>query len=227
MQTFKLEIFDRIPIINSGNDVIFIDTGAPLTIHTRDRITFLGKEHQVATEFFGITIQSISSQLGREITTLLGADILKDYYVVYDYKNQSVSLSNEPFEFDGEDIALKTSMMGSHIRIDINGTECITIVDTGAKISYVDSRMTKGMDHIDEREDFHPLLGKFITKIYLLEVTIGGHRLQMPFGNLPEPLETMTMMTGAKCVIGYSLFEKFKVLMNIGKEVMKIKMYEG
>jgi hypothetical protein len=42
-----------------------------------------------------LTVSKISEMLGTEITTLLGADILSDYKILFDYKNEIIEFNKE------------------------------------------------------------------------------------------------------------------------------------
>lgn len=66
---------------------ILIDTGAPSTIHSSGTLNFFSYIYYCSSNYMGLTVCKISDLLGTEITTLLGAEILAQYKILFDYEN--------------------------------------------------------------------------------------------------------------------------------------------
>ena len=106
MKQFQITLFKGHPIINDGENIILIDTGAPSTIHASSVLTFCSENYNCSTNYMGLTVSKISEMLGTEITTLLGADILSDYKILFDYKNKIIEFNKEAIALDGNEIGI-------------------------------------------------------------------------------------------------------------------------
>ncbi|HMR42014.1 MAG TPA: hypothetical protein PKA90_16475 [Ignavibacteria bacterium] len=93
MRSFELDILDGHAIMHNNNDVILIDTGAPSTLHKNDTLDFMSVNYPVLTKFMGMTVGDLSVLLGKYVTTLPGIDVLKNYSILFDYKNRSVKFN--------------------------------------------------------------------------------------------------------------------------------------
>ncbi len=89
MKRFQITLFKGHPIINDGENIIFIDTGAPSTIHVSDRLNFCSESFDCVTNYMGLTVSKISEMLGKDITTLLGSDVISTFKILFDYNNNS------------------------------------------------------------------------------------------------------------------------------------------
>jgi hypothetical protein len=78
MKTFDLEIFEGHAIFEDSGNRVLLDTGAPSTIHNQLHLRFNNQDYEVLQNYFGLDVDELSRLLCTPITTLLGADILKD-----------------------------------------------------------------------------------------------------------------------------------------------------
>jgi hypothetical protein len=161
MKTFHLTIFDGHPIIEDNGNTILLDTGAPTTIHIADKIEFMGDTHEAATDYMGLTTDSLSELLGTRITTLLAADIMGKYKVIFDYCDKKIFFNEDEIDFDGEKIPFKVVMGIPIIRLSTLSSDIRYFLDTGAKLSYLDETFTEGLEEKGTEEDFYPGVGKF------------------------------------------------------------------
>ena len=58
----------------------------------------------------GLTVSKLSDLIGTEITTLLGGDILSEYQIMFDYKNEVVEFNKQEIAFDGSETAISNFM---------------------------------------------------------------------------------------------------------------------
>jgi hypothetical protein len=139
MKQFQMEIFKGHPIIIEGEHRILIDTGAPSTIHQSSEIQFCGDDYDCEVNYMGLKISNISELLGMEITTLLGADILSEYKILFDYANKLVTFSKDDLNFVGKTLDI-TDFMGIPIlQMSVNNQELKFFLDTGARLSFLSS----------------------------------------------------------------------------------------
>ena len=108
MRTYKLEIFNGHPIIEENDNIILVDTGAPSTIHRTDELSLNSDNFNVVSSYLGLDVDKISEMLGKEITTLMGADILSQYKILIDYENRIIAFSEKEINFNGEEISLSS-----------------------------------------------------------------------------------------------------------------------
>jgi len=143
MKQFKLNLFKGHAIINDGENIILIDTGVPSTIHTSDSLNFFSEIFECTTNYHGVTVSAISDLLGTEITTVLGADILSNYKILFDYKNKVIEFSKEEIEFDGDQADLSYIQGVPIIKMMVDNQEHKFFLDTGAQISYLSDSLTR------------------------------------------------------------------------------------
>ena len=155
MKQFQLEIFKGNPIILEGEHRILIDTGAPSTIHRSGEIQFCGDDYDCTVNYMGLKISNISELLGMEITTLLGADILSEYKILFDYANKAVTFCKENLNFVGKTLDI-TAFMGIPIlQMSVNNQELKFFLDTGARLSFLSSDITRNYKCVGTEEDFY------------------------------------------------------------------------
>jgi hypothetical protein len=88
-------------------------------------------------------------------------------------------------------------------------------LDSGAPVSYLDDSITRGMQPVGEKEDFHPMAGRYVTPVYELEAEVGGKTFSATFGNLPTVMALQLKLLGVDGVIGYDFFKSFKVMIDV------------
>lgn len=211
-ETFKINLVDGHLLISDNGNTILVDTGSPLTIHKENSLAFLGRERRVHTSMSGNDIKAISSLAGIEFSTLLGMDIMSEYRVVFDYQNLELTfLDREEPAMAGDVLPLYNVAGASVVDVEMNGRSLKMAVDTGAPLSYVDNFVTDRLEPCGEKEDFHPIAGRYVTKVYELEGTVGGKPFNGLYGNLPMKLGLPLNMFGINGVIGYDFFKSFKI----------------
>ncbi len=218
MTTYPLSLYDQHPIIQVDDFTILIDTGSPSTIHVTDTLVFNNQTYQCSTNYMGLTVESLSELLGMKITTLLGADILKNYAILFNYPEQQVTFSEEELKLEGESFSIESFMDIPIIKATIKEQELKFFLDTGAKLSYLSSTYTQGETSLGEASDFYPGVGKFTTPVYELPTILGSSTLQIQYGNLPEILQLTLMLGGTNGILGSDLFTSKTILLDLKKK---------
>ena len=95
------------------------------------------------------------------------------------------------------------------IEIDINDDRIRTFLDTGAKISYINSEYIKNLESIDNREDYYPTIGRFKTDIYEFPIIFNNSKINLTFGVLPTQLEMTLSFANTKGIIGNDIFSYY------------------
>jgi hypothetical protein len=215
MKQFQLEIFKGHPIIIEGEHRILIDTGAPSTIHRSGEIQFCGDDYDCTVNYMGLKISNISELLGMEITTLLGADILSEYKILFDYANKAVTFSKENLNFVGKTLDITVFMGIPILQMSVNNQELKFFLDTGARLSFLSSDITRNYKCVGTEEDFYPGVGPFQTDSFEVPTIFDGQLHLFKFGNLPDLLQMTLMLGGTHGIVGYDFFSKHQVLLDI------------
>jgi len=215
MKQFQLEIFKGHPIILEGEHRILIDTGAPSTIHRSGEIQFCGDDYDCTVNYMGLKISNISELLGMEITTLLGADILSEYKILFDYANKVVTFSKEDLNFVGKTLDIIVFMGIPILQMSVNNQELKFFLDTGARLSFLSSDITRNYKCVGTEDDFYPGVGPFQTDCFEVPTVFDGQLHLFKFGNLPDLLQMTLMLGGTHGIVGYDFFSQYQVLLDI------------
>lgn len=221
MKQFQITLFKGHPIINDGENIILIDTGAPSTIHASNVLTFCSENYNCSTNYMGLTVSKISEMLGTEITTLLGADILSDYKILFDYKNEIIEFNKEEIALDGNEIGISNFMGIPIIELSIDNQKLKFFLDTGAKLSYLSDSITSHYVSVGTDEDFYPGVGKFETECFDITTSFGDNNFIVKYGNLPALLQMTLMLGGTDGIIGFDFFNNFKVVLDLKNNRLK------
>jgi hypothetical protein len=224
MKIFDINFFDNHIIIEDGKNIILVDTGAPSTIHFLEQFNFMSETYSVSTDYMGLTVDELSELIGQKITTLLGADILAKHKVIFDLQAKKLIFDDND-EFGGHKVACNLFMGIPIIEVNINNKIVKCFLDTGAKLSYLSPSFTQGLQSVGVEEDFYPGVGKFETDCYEISTEFNGNSFDVRYGNLPELLQTTLMMAGTEGIIGYDLFNNFKIMLNLEEKELEYKKY--
>lgn len=222
MRKFNLIIQDNHPIIKDGDNFILVDTGSPVTIQKDLNFSFNEQNHSVKTEYGGASIHKVAQYVQYPITTLLGTDIISGFKVLFDYKDGEITFfePNEPVEFNG---ALVPISSYSGIPVFEATTEVGKIkffLDSGAKLSYLNSELTTNMKRFGNDTDFHLSIGEYSTTTFESKIQINGSQLFCIFGTLPHKIATL--LNTIKGIMGSDFFFQRKILLDISNSNMKI-----
>ena len=218
MKTFQLQIFKGHPIIQDGDNIILIDTGAPSTIHVSDELNFLSEDFSCTSNYMGLTASKLSEHLGMQVTTLLGTDVLSKYKILLDYRNLQVSFSKDEIPFEGTEIVISNFMGIPIIELEVNSQPLKFFLDTGAKLSYLSEDFTNGYASVGTEEDFYPGVGQFETECFEIQTRLGSIDFSVRYGNLPFMLQMTLMLGGTDGIIGFDFFNSFRVMFDLGHE---------
>ena len=214
-QTFPINLVDGHLLISDNGNTILVDTGSPMTVHNAQSLNFLGREFKTHTSILGSKVSDLSKLAGIGFNTLLGMDILSQYRVLFDYENRQLTfLSPDEQGIEGTEIPLITLMGAVGVKVGIAGQEYVMAVDTGAPLSYVSKSVTSGMQPVGEKEDFHPIAGRYTTPVYEIESEVAGRTFTASYGNLPALLALTLQVGNMDGVIGYDFFKSFRVMLD-------------
>lgn len=215
-KNYYINLYDGHLIIEDAGRTLLLDTGSPMSLTQLDGFEFMGKRFKGMPSFGGKGIKDISRQLGKEIDVLVGLDVMAEFTFKIDYANRNLKVTDEVMDYSGSAVTVRKTMLGALIiKMEIDGTVYDFVLDTGAKISYINRKATSNDIPSAEREDFNPMMGTFKTPIFPKQVSFGGKSFQCQFGNLPHMAEMALSMAGIEGVIGFDLFNAFDTVLDI------------
>jgi len=224
MSNYGIEIFDNHVIILMEGKRVLLDTGAPTTISDGSSLQMMGINYNLPSKYLGFSMQEFNQLIGTEINILLGADILKNVNFLVEWDKKEIQFSSTPFMCKGVSIPVDFYMGIPKIDLKVNGRGLKVFLDTGAKLSYLPSEITSRYKRVGTAQDFYPLIGRFTTDIYEIEVGLGNHLFPITAGNLPELLQMTLAMTNAKGILGNDIFKNFNVCFNYtGNEIVLVE----
>ena len=211
-KTYTINNYDNHLIIEDNGKTLLIDTGSPFSIFDGASLDFCGRQFPKGLSM--CSADAISSLLGMHVDALVGNDILKHFNVLVDYAEGTITLSDEALNLpDAVELPFDLSFGVPKVNMTLQGEERRFFLDTGAKISYVSSQMTQGLNSVETATDFYMGFGNFDTPIYNMEASVAGQSFNVRVGNLPPILEgTLIGLSGTAGVIGYDFFNRFKVV---------------
>lgn len=223
--TFDIDLHDGHLIFILDGLKVLVDTGCPVTISKQNTFCFMGGEYWCQTSFGGRNINSISQLMNYDIDVFMGMDIIKNFYILTDYKHRQVSFSLEPIPIDPLcSIPILRGNMGEVcVNLVVKGNTLKLALDTGARISYIAESFTQGEIILEIKDDFNPIVGNYQTPIFAMEATIGSQTFPVNFGTLPSMLAMPMQMMGISGAIGYDLYHAFTVLMDFKHNTLSIK----
>jgi hypothetical protein len=226
METYRLALRGKHIIMTDNENVILIDTGSPITVHTTNELEFLGKKHSVTSNYLGVDIERLSSQIGRKITTLLGTDILSKYSVIFDYQKKRIhfdSLPESP-QTDGMPIELYSGI--PIVKFRINGDNLKAFFDTGAQLSYLRDDITSNYEKSGVSNDFHPTIGSFVTNTFDIKTELNSNKFDVKYGNLPLSIKPLLDMANVDAILGFDFLKSFIIRLNLRDSRMVVVNYE-
>jgi len=217
MPKFNLKIHNGLPVIHDADNTILIDTGAMVTLHKSSILKFLSNNYEIDLEAdtMGISVDGISELFGIQITTLLGTNILRDFIVIFDYKNKTVEFLEHGSQVAGIEIAIDSFLNIPIIEVLIDNRTLKFFLDTGARISYVSDSVLDNYTSVGTEIDFHPTTGEFETPLYEITTGFANNSFLGKYGKLPESPQAMLNAGGVDGIIGLDFFSNYKVALDL------------
>ena len=185
--------------LQSNGDTIILDTGSPVSLGAGSVLDLDGISIQTHTSILGHTWQSVKETIPFSATALVGTDQVGDRSICVDIQKQSVT-RGEPLN-SGSPLEMISGV--PVIPAMLNGKSGRFFFDTGASICYVaNENFLDGCRFIDHYEDFHPILGKFTTKLFSASLNMNENIANVDTGILPSALLSMMNALGIDGIIG-------------------------
>jgi hypothetical protein len=227
---YEIDIFDNHVIVLEKDRRILIDTGAPVSISGGDEFEIFDRTFATKDKYHGADIQQLSEFVGCHLDALIGNNVLTNYVFQIDFKNKLFSVwdSFPENEINQEEYVDADFRGIPSMYVILNKDYPITSwLDTGAKISYINSKYVKDLIQIDQKKDFFPSFGEFDVPMYSLPFTFNGIEIPFNFGVLPDPLESAMLSANVKAIIGADIFQYFTLTFHYKSEKIFIRTTYG
>lgn len=225
----NLNATHRFDLLNDGDHAVlpvnghrvFLDTGSPMTFkHPAgpDDIHLLGQEIRLP----GVPVPAGRMEEGSRLLdfhfgVLMGMDLMSRLSWRLDWRECTAEAGAELPDEPGTAWLGLTPSMGAptscpSCRVQ-NGRE-VALLDTGARLSYVVGTPPASARWVGQTQDFNPQLGVFDTPVWEDELEIGGHRIPIRFGQVPQPAPALFEGMGVKWILGSDLLKAFRVTLD-------------
>ena len=207
---YKVQLLNDHLLINDGQGVI-VDTGSPTSFHDSGSLLICGNHYDVPKSIMSVNSDYLSSEIGGEIHGLLGMDIIREHPILFDLGLNHIYM---------DDDALYNSRFNSFvlpynlvcIELVVNNKCARLIVDSGAKISYIDSSFVEERHTVVTKQDFSPLFGHFSTNVYDCIVQFLDERdITLQFGTPPASLAHFLSTLQVQGILGIDFFKAFRL----------------
>jgi hypothetical protein len=179
-----------------------IDTGSPSSFGKITSINMLGKNFELEDSFLDLDVESLSEYVNHNVAGLLGTNILNEFNILFDIKNQIIIFSEDKIELVGEVFNIEEVMGVPVLQTQVDNKEISVMFDTGAQLSYFQKEIIDKEDSLGIVKDFYPGIGYFDTDTAMIDIKLGELNYTLKSGYLPKNMNMGLLMTGTEGIIG-------------------------
>ena len=188
-----------------------LDTGAPMTFGNVNTLHIGNTRFDVPNNYMGLNASQLSEFVGHTTVGIIGTDILNQFNIIIDTKNEIATFTNDTIPLEGNALEIDEYMGIPIIIAKINGENRKMFFDTGAQISYFQNKSINNFPAIGEFTDFYPGFGQFQTNLYMVDAVIGTEEYKLRCGQLPKLLSMTLLKTGTEGIVGNEIFKNHVV----------------
>jgi hypothetical protein len=203
-----------------------IDSGAIQSLGVTQSLILAKNSYALQHDFVGHDVNTIGRLVGTQISVLIGADILNTLNTVIDLAAGKMMISRNLLPFHGLQISTRYLYGIPIISCFIADQQIDLILDSGSKLSYLDSTIALKYPRVGENIDFFIGFGEFRTEVYQAPVRIAGFQFNHSVGVLPKPLQNTLSLFQANGIIGVDLFDEFAVSLSSGTGGVMLKHHD-
>jgi hypothetical protein len=209
-------------VVNLHGRPCVLDTGLPVSLG-RYPISIAGREFEVYEDYLGVSCEYLSAELGTDIEAIIGADIISEFTLCVYSREKMVQFLSAP-TVGNIVLPVRHFMNVPIIRLAVNGELLSAYFDTGSPLSYLRADAFSGLQAEARQEEFYPLVGNFLTRVYPLPISIGGAHKTLRFGELPAELECLLEAGQVQAIVGTELLSHFGVCLSLRDGVMRLEL---
>jgi len=211
MEEYPIQTIDNLIVATIKQRRVLIDTGSPYSLGDGRPFFFLGNQYNFPTSFMGLDVFQLNRYISTKIDILLGGDVLSKIFFMIDWKKSIIQVSSTRLKFKGVIVPVALFMDIPIIDLRVGNENIKAFLDTGSRLSYLDSEIIRNYNSIGNASDFYPGIGKFSTSLYEIPIMFADNTRKMTFGKLPELLQKKLMEAGTKSILGNEVFKYYKI----------------
>ena len=204
-------------IIFDNEQRIILDTGSSLSFH-KSGIIRIGERLEVPTDLPVLSYIYLSEEIGYDVYGLIGMDIISKFPILISVKDEFVFFNDDAKYYDRfAKCHNNTGLLC--VNLKINGRITKMIIDSGAKVSYINNGYVAGMVEEDCAYDYSPYIGDFQTSLYncKTELLVCGITYEQQYGTPPPLLANILSQFGVDGIIGIEFFKRFRIQIKGGE----------
>lgn len=206
MQAFEL-VAGHV-IIESDGGRLLVDTGSPVSFGRIEAATVLGHLCRFHPAHGPCTIDTIIDDVRSlpgvagsfTLDGLLGADELWGLELDLDFKHRTLHLRDATSPRPPR--PSNPARLIPQLEVAIHGLPMRAVIDTGARISYLDRSFLSGVRPDSSAPDFYVGIGRYTVNLHPLTVSIGGRSVSSRFARPPDAVQATLRALGARGIIG-------------------------
>ena len=193
-------------IVTVDNKNFILDTGSPVSYSFTDKPTFVlfGDKHLTFLPFpIKGAAKEIENLVHMPIDGIIGLNTMKDLKRMEISKEEGfVKFGGDSSADDSSSIPIKEYMGVLTIGLKVNGKDTRVILDTGARIDYMDPSLLDTSNVIRHEKDYNPILGYFEVDGYRTTYGIGDQEIETITYGATDMLKSYVLSTGIRGVSG-------------------------
>jgi len=239
---FKIQLVERVPLIEVDGKKVFIDTGSPSSFSNEASFSFMGTNHKVKKNVklkvekgmpSNMAPDHLDKILATEISTHIGLDIIGMYDVLIDYRAGIIEFSDEPINIDTDDVHILPTVKYKgmsrpqvkpilNFAVSKHAIKCYC--DTGAANSFLyfgDKNLARDGKYLSNKPGYIPMAGgDCVLEIYKVPVEHNNMQFMAECFVIKESLQeeklkkVMLDGKGADGLMGYDFFYHHQVLLH-------------
>lgn len=219
----KFEINNSHYILTADNGIkLLIDTGSPTSFGNVGEIQLGARTYNVAPDENMLEKINDSQLFEGDIDVLIGMNILVNHRFDFNKDTLEVIIDGEadtsfthvmPFEIS---CMMGQNYISSHVHI--NGISVNTIIDSGAKISYLSPAYIDHIETVGEIHDYNPLLGDINTTTHNVTLGIDSYSSIINVALMPKLLNLMLNMINVDFLMGIDAIKTNRLCLDFMKK---------
>lgn len=205
-------------IVTVDNKNFILDTGSPVSYSFTEKPTFVlfGDKHLTFLPFpIKGAAKEIEDLVHMPIGGIIGLSTMKELKRMEISKEEGyVKFGGDSSADDSSSIPIKEYMGVLTIGLKVNGKDTRVILDTGARIDYMDPSLLDTSNAISHERDYNPILGHFEVDGYKTTYGIGDQEVEAITYGATDMLKNYVLSMGIRGVSGVvglnAIFEKMK-----------------
>ncbi|MFL5301311.1 MAG: hypothetical protein ACJ79R_13295 [Anaeromyxobacteraceae bacterium] len=200
-------------VFELAGDRVLLDTGSPLSFARSGQLSFLEEDFAVPTSCAGRTIDDVARDIRSmpgappsfHLDALLGMDLLLGHSIELAWKGRFITILTPAPIPEGYRPPPDATCGVPVEEVGIAGTSVPVVVDTGARVSYLEPSLLAGMAPAGVADDFY-LGRRYATFLRRGRLEMWGREVEVAFGALPPELSGLAAL-GARGILGTDALE--------------------